>query len=209
MSSRDSTRRAHRLTSFYPMAWRERYGDEFEAHLEQEFEETPYSLTRTLNVVAKGLITRVKNLTWRLILMQPGEGKFKAGVLIPIAVIVGIAITTFLGWPLNGHHPWPAQVLIGVLFGFVIFNVIYDSHRLQTDGPVKRLSKDRLVPLVIVATITLPYEFSGVIGHAWLAPYVIVPLDLLLFAYKFGWIGPKHKFSGTSANSGAQGNSKI
>ncbi|MHB1209139.1 MAG: hypothetical protein ACYC1I_05470 [Acidimicrobiales bacterium] len=209
MSPRDFARRAQRLTSLYPKAWRDRYGEEFEAHLEQEFEETPYSLTRTLNVVMKGLFTRAKGFTWRVILMQPGDGKFRAGVLIPIAAMIGIAIATFSGWPIRGHRQWPANVLIGVLFAFAIFNVMYDSHRMQTNGPAKRLSKDRLVPLAIVATITLPYQFNGEIGHAWLAPYVIVPLDLLLFAYKFGWIGRRHKSSGLSTNSDAQGTSKI
>ncbi|MHB1172424.1 MAG: hypothetical protein ACYCZY_07995 [Lacisediminihabitans sp.] len=209
MSSEDYAQRAHRLTNFYPKAWRDRYGEEFEAHLEQEFEETPYSLTRTLNVVTKGLFTRAKNFTWRVILMQPGDGKFRAGVLIPIAVIVGIAAASFLGWPISSHHSWPAEALFGVLFAFAIVNVIYDSHRVRTNGPAKRLSKDRLIPLAIVATITLPYQFNGEIGHAWLAPYVIVPLDLLLFAYKFGWIGPKHKSSGQPTNSPVQGNSKI
>lgn len=188
----DSAQRAHRLIRFYPMSWRERYGDEFEAHMEQEIEDTPNSPSRTLNVIMKGLFTRVKNFTWRVIFMQPGDGKFKVGVLIPIAVIVGIAVTSFLGWPINGHKAWPAQVLIGTLFAFIVFSVIQDSHRLRTEGPAKRLSKDRLIPLAVIVISTLPIMFPNEISHGTLMLYVVLSLDLILFAYKFGWIGRRH-----------------
>lgn len=52
-------RRAVRLLRWYPTAWRERYGDEFADHMEQEFAERPHDLRRTVNVAVKGLVARV------------------------------------------------------------------------------------------------------------------------------------------------------
>jgi hypothetical protein len=209
MSPKDSARRAHRLSRFYPKSWRERYGDEFEAHMEQEFDNTPHSASRTMNIMVKGSFTRAKNYTWRVILRQPGDEKLKAGVLVPIAFIVGIAVFAFSTQPLERHHLWwPAIVLIGVLFGLVIFGVIYDSHRIRTYGPASRLSKDRLIPFIVIEISTLPFIFRNAIGHATLVLYVVVSLDILLFAYKFGWLGHKHVSINGASTSTVRGNSK-
>ncbi|HEY5111511.1 MAG TPA: hypothetical protein VII67_04190 [Acidimicrobiales bacterium] len=205
----DSAKRAHRLIRFYPMSWRERYGDEFAAHMEQEIEDTPKSPSRTLNVMMKGLYTRAKNFTWRVIFMQPGDGKFQAGVLIPIAVIVGIAVTSFSGWPINGHKAWPAEVLIGVLFAFVVFGVIHDSHRIRTYGPAKRFSKDRLIPVAVILISTLPIIFHNEIGHTTLLLYVVLSLDLILFAYKFGWVGRRLSSINGPSTPVVRGNTKL
>ena len=205
----DSAQRAHRLIRFYPMSWRERYGDEFEAHMEHEIEETPDSPSRTWNVIMKGLLTRARNFTWRVIFMQPGDGKFKVGVLIPIAVIVGLAVTSFLGWPINGHKSWPAEVLIGTLFAFIVFGVIHDSHRLRTEGPAKRLSKDRLIPLAVIEISTLPFIFRNEIGHTTLMLYVVLSLDLILFGYKFGWIGRRRRSINGPSTPVVRGNTKL
>lgn len=205
----DSAQRAHRLIRIYPMSWRERYGDEFEAHMEKEIEDTPNSPSRTLNVIMKGLFTRVKNFTWRVIFMQPGDGKFKAGVLIPIAVIVGIAITSFLGWPINGHKSWPAEVLIGALFAFALFGVIHDSRRIRTYGPAKRLSKDRLIPVAVIEITSLSLIFHNEIGHTTLMLYVVLSLDLILLAYKFGWIGRRHGSINDPSTPVVRGNTKL
>jgi hypothetical protein len=191
------------------MSWRQRYGDEFEAHLEQEIEERHNSISLTLNVVMKGLFTRTKNFTWRVIFMQPGDAKFKAGVLIPIAVILGIAIASFLGWPAKGHTPRPAEALIAVLFALIIFGAIYDSHRIQARGPAKRLSKDRLIPLAVIESSSLWLIFKNEIGHTTVMLYVVLTLDILLLAYKFGWFGHRRKSAGISIISDAQGTSKI
>lgn len=198
MATNDISRKAHRLTSFYPTSWRQRYGDEFEAYLEQEIEERPNSVSLTLNVVAKGLFTRAKNFTWRVIFMQPGEAKFKAGVLIPIAVILGVAIASFAGWPIKGHHSWPAEALIALVFALTIFGVIHDSHRLRTEGPAKRLSVDRLVPIAVIEISSLWLIFRNEIGHTTVMLYGVLALDILLLAFKFGWLGHRHKSAGIS-----------
>src|SRR5580693_8003725 len=55
----DDARRATRLLRWYPRAWRERYGEEFVAHLEQEFADRAVDFKRTLNIASKGLVARV------------------------------------------------------------------------------------------------------------------------------------------------------
>jgi hypothetical protein len=52
--SGDSAQRTRRLVRLYPMAWRERYVDEFEAHLEQESDDTPNSFHTHLNIIVIG-----------------------------------------------------------------------------------------------------------------------------------------------------------
>jgi hypothetical protein len=59
MSKTDISRRARRLLLWYPSAWRERYGDEFAAHMEQEYTDNPRSFGRTLDVVFKGTRARL------------------------------------------------------------------------------------------------------------------------------------------------------
>lgn len=58
----DNSRRASRLLRWYPTGWRERYGEEFVGHLEQEFAERPHDLNRTANVAYKGLVARIADV---------------------------------------------------------------------------------------------------------------------------------------------------
>jgi hypothetical protein len=58
----EEARRVARLLRWYPAAWRERYGEEFADHLEQEFTDRPHDLGRTVNVVYKGLVARVADV---------------------------------------------------------------------------------------------------------------------------------------------------
>ena len=209
MSSRDPARRAHRLIAIYPTAWRERYGSEFQAHLEQEFEERPFSLTRTFNIVTKGLIARVKVATWRFIFMQPEQERFDGFVLLPIAVIVGVAIAGFAGWPLHRRTPWPAQVIVGILFAFVIAGLIHDTHRARTSSPSRRSSKERLVPLVFILANTLPILLRTHIGHGMLLLYSILTFDILLFVFRFGWLRPKRGLTTKATGHRLHGKSNL
>jgi hypothetical protein len=206
MSTKDSAQRAHRLSHFYPMSWRERYGDEFEAHMEQEIEDTPYSLTRTLNIMLRGIFTRAKKATWRVIFMQPGSVRFKPGALFAITFVVAIAAVSFATQPAD-DHVWTATTLVGVLFALVIFGIIYDSHRIRTQGPAKRLSKDRLVPFVVIEISTLPFIFRSDIGHKTLVLYAVLTLDILLYVYKFGWLGRRRR-SLDASSPAIRGNQK-
>jgi hypothetical protein len=61
MRSRAS-RKAMRSLRWYPAAWRERFGDEFVALVEDEIAEHPKSARRTLNVAWKGSVARLADL---------------------------------------------------------------------------------------------------------------------------------------------------
>lgn len=60
MKDGSSTRRAQRLLKWYPLTWRDRYGDEFIDLMEQEIADVPHSARRTLNVIYKGSTTRLR-----------------------------------------------------------------------------------------------------------------------------------------------------
>lgn len=53
-------RQALSYLRWYPAKWRERYGEEFVAHLEDELEEQPVSYGRGLNIVLHGVTTRFR-----------------------------------------------------------------------------------------------------------------------------------------------------
>ena len=55
-----ATRRAMRLLRWYPRSWRERCGEEFVDHLEQEFADRPVDFGRSWNVAYKGLVASVR-----------------------------------------------------------------------------------------------------------------------------------------------------
>lgn len=207
MGNNNFARRAHRLTSFYPAAWRQRYGDEFEAHLEQEFEENPHSISRTLNVVLKGLFTHAKYLTWHLLLIEPGQGKLRKSIVLPVVVVLGFAISFALRGS-NAKFPWPASILIGVLFALVLFGFLYDARQIRTVGPAKRFSKDRNILVGIIELNSGWLLLKNVIGHTTLALYVVLALDLVLLAVRFGWIGYKHRSIPNPSIPGNQGNLK-
>jgi hypothetical protein len=59
MRETDLSRRARWLMQWYPSIWRERYGEEFAAHMEQEYADKPRSFRRTLNVAVKGTRARM------------------------------------------------------------------------------------------------------------------------------------------------------
>jgi hypothetical protein len=52
------TKRAQWYLRWFPRVWRERYGEEFTAHMESELLEHPSNPSRTLNVVLHGVLTR-------------------------------------------------------------------------------------------------------------------------------------------------------
>jgi hypothetical protein len=59
MSGANHSRRTRRLMLWYPRRWRERYGEEYTAHMEQEFADKPHSFHRSLDVAINGTRTRL------------------------------------------------------------------------------------------------------------------------------------------------------
>lgn len=192
MSSSENARRAHRLTKFYPTAWRQRYGEEFEAHMEQDIEETPHSLSRSLNVMMKGFGTHAKNLTWRILLLEPSQGKLRNSRVLPTVLVLGFALSIALRGS-NVGTPWPALILFGVLYALFLFGYVYDTRKIRTVGPSKRFSMDRNIMTGIIILNSGVILLQNAIGHRTLVLYTVLVLDVVLFSVRFGWIRRKRE----------------
>ena len=98
--------RAARYLRWYPRVWRERYGEEFVAHLEVELEERPVSLARSLNIALHGVTTRFK--------LQSKLRRI-SGAALAIAVVV-VLVAGVLSWE-NGRGVVPLSLSTGSAVG--------------------------------------------------------------------------------------------
>lgn len=86
-----TTKRAQGYLRWYPLAWRERYGEEFVAHLEVELAERPVSFARTSDIVAHGLLARLSFQRGVRIALRAAT----AVVLVTAAAVGAIALTHY------------------------------------------------------------------------------------------------------------------
>ncbi|HWD96496.1 MAG TPA: hypothetical protein VG246_08765 [Acidimicrobiales bacterium] len=117
----DDTRRAMRLLRWYPIAWRERYGDEFVDHLGQEFADRPVDHRRSFNVAHKGLIARLgdyglSNANATL----GGQTRAALGTSIAVSALMVVIMLDFwsramLAWSQRRYHPIPVSATTGIL----------------------------------------------------------------------------------------------
>jgi hypothetical protein len=89
-SSPATTKRALGYLRWYPSAWRERYGEEFVAHLEIELTQRPVSIARTTDIVAHGLLERLS---------------FQRGLRIALGAtaVVTVVVTVLAALSLSQH----------------------------------------------------------------------------------------------------------
>jgi len=78
-ASAATSKRARGYLRWYPSSWRARYGEEFVAHLEIELAERPYSISRSFDIVAHGMLARLR---------------FQHGVRITVRVITIAVLLT-------------------------------------------------------------------------------------------------------------------
>jgi hypothetical protein len=114
-------RRARRLLHWYPIAWRERYGEEFTDHLEQEFSDRRVDLKRSVNVAYKGLVARADDFGLSSASLNPG-GQSRAAlgtsfVLIALMAVLAINFWSWamLMWSARTYHPIPVDATVGIL----------------------------------------------------------------------------------------------
>jgi len=86
-----TTKRAKSYLRWYPSKWRERYGEEFIAHLEIELIERPVSFARTADIVAHGILTRLSFGHGLRLAMRAAS----AVVLIVAATLGAIALSHY------------------------------------------------------------------------------------------------------------------
>ena len=82
-----TSKRALGYLRWYPSAWRERYGEEFVAHLEIELTERPFSLARSSDIVAHGLLARFSFQRG----LRIAVGTTAAAVLITVGIVAAIS----------------------------------------------------------------------------------------------------------------------
>lgn len=86
-----TTNRAQGYLRWYPLTWRERYGEEFVAHLEIELAERPVSFARTSDIVAHGLLARLSFQRGLRITLRAAT----AVLLVTAAVFGAMALTHY------------------------------------------------------------------------------------------------------------------
>jgi hypothetical protein len=125
--TRDNTQRARRLLRWYPPSWRERYGEEFVDHLEQEFEDRPHNLGRSVNVVRKGVVARLGDVGLASSVATPEAqpraalGTSVALVALMLVVMVNFWSRSMLTWSGRQYHPIPVSATTGALTFAVAF----------------------------------------------------------------------------------------
>lgn len=119
--SRDATERARRLLRWYPATWRERYGEEFVDHLEQEFDDRPRNLGRSINVVRKGLGARLGDVGLSNSVAIPGsQSRAALGTGVALAALTLVVMVDFWSramgaWSAREYHPIPVSASTGAL----------------------------------------------------------------------------------------------
>jgi len=116
-----ATRRAMRLLRWYPRSWRERCGEEFVDHLEQEFADRPVDLRRSFNVAYKGLVARVGDIG----LSSSGAnlrgqsraalGTSLAFIALMVVIMLDMWSRAMLAWSARHYHPIPVSATTGIL----------------------------------------------------------------------------------------------
>jgi hypothetical protein len=120
-NSSDGARRAARLLRWYPPAWRERYGEEFADHLEQEFADRPVDPRRSLNVACKGLVARVEDIGLLNASRSPSDQTRAAlgtsFALLALAAVIALNFWSWamLQWSARTYHPIPVDATTGIL----------------------------------------------------------------------------------------------
>jgi hypothetical protein len=117
----DDNFRAARLLRWYPSAWRERYGEEFADHLEQEFADRRVDLRRSVNVAYKGLVARADDVGLSNASLNPGGqtraalGTSFALIGLTAALVLNFWSYAMLQWSARHYHPIPVDATTGTL----------------------------------------------------------------------------------------------
>jgi hypothetical protein len=111
------------LLRWYPRAWRERYGEEFLALIQDSVDEGQPAWRLRLSVIRGGLRERGHQAR------EAGTAAVErwAGTRLPMTLVVGLAVAD-IPWNLKAPLPlaraWQATAALGALAGIVAFTVI-------------------------------------------------------------------------------------
>jgi hypothetical protein len=196
----DNTRRALRLLRWYPPSWRERYGEEFVDHLEQEFDDRPHNLGRSVNVIRKGVVARLGDIGLANSAATP-EGRPRAAlgtsvalVALMLVVMVNFWSRSMLTWSGRQYHPIPVSATTGTLTVVVAFLLLL------------------LAAIVIVMVICAARQILRGRGRRLVGPLTLAAVSgaFLLYAARlfprllFPYIHGAHGFQGMSLSRPGQ-----
>jgi len=180
----DDTQRALRLLRWYPPSWRERYGEEFVDHLEQEFEDRPSNLGRSINVVRKGIVARLGDVGLSSSVATPGDQSRAAlGTGVALAALMVVTMVFFwsramLTWSGRRYHPIPVSASTGTLtvavtlvilvLAAVVIVVVACVVRQILRGRARRL----LIPSTFAVVSGAFLLYTGRVFPRFLSPYI-------------------------------------
>jgi hypothetical protein len=180
----ENTQRARRLLRWYPPSWRERYGEEFVDHLEQEFADRPRNLGRSINVVRKGIVARLGDVGLSNSVATPGDHSRAAlGTGVALAAPVVVAMVFFwsramLTWSGRRYHPIPVSASTGTLTVAVslVLLVLATVVIAVVACVVRQILRGRARPLVVPSTLAVVSGafllYTARIFPRFLSPYI-------------------------------------
>jgi len=159
----DNTQRARRLLRWYPPSWRNRYGEEFVDHLEQEFEDCPSNLGRSINVVRKGVVARLGDIGLFDSVANPGtQSRAALGTGVALAALMVVVMVDFwsramLVWSWRKYHPIPVSATTGTLTVAVslMLLVLVAIMIVVVTFVVRQIFRGRARPLAVPSTIAV------------------------------------------------------
>jgi len=203
----DNARRATRLLRWYPIAWRERYGEEFADHLEQEFSDRRVDFKRSVNVAYKGLVARAGDLGLAKASLNPG-GQTRAAFATSFALIALMAVLAInfwshamLLWSARHYHPIPVDATTGLLtvtIGLLVL-VLVTMVLITLVSAIRQIARGRGRPIVG------PLVFAA--GSAAYVCYTVRSLPNMVARYShmfqggFRWTHPGPAAYGAAAIS--------
>jgi hypothetical protein len=181
-------RRAARLMRCYPRAWRRRYGEEFAALLVAEFGERPRSISRTLDVVCRGLLARVRTAGLAgPALERERQLRASLGALagaVAVFAVAGAALWSQLtiGWqwsaPASGATRTGMLLMTAAVCAIVavallaVAPIVWSLGRALVSGQASALAGGLALAaagtaVLIAGSVHFGHGWPGTGGHAW------------------------------------------
>lgn len=218
----DDARRARRLLRWYPAAWRDRYGDEFVEHLQQEFADRSFDVKRTINTAYKGLVARVADVGL-LNAEADVQSRFRAaaGTTFVLSAMVTFIALDFGSRAMLAWNQWSrasiansvatgaltaATGLLMVVLLVIVLLVMYCAARQMIRGRARGLVGSSILALasggfLLYVARSVPSQLAryvhgaaGFPGIRWSHPgQVVQALAQITWDNMERWIGPWHQ----------------
>jgi hypothetical protein len=159
----DGTRRARRFLRWYPPSWRDRYEEEFVDHLEQEFEDRPKNLGRSINVVRKGVVARLGDIgLFDSLATSRDHSRAALGTGVALAALMVVVMVDFwsramLVWSGRKYHPIPVSATTGTLTVVVALTllVLVAIMSVVVTCVVRQITRGRARPLLVPSMVAV------------------------------------------------------